>query len=92
MRESNKSLFTYIFYLFANFLRPFNTFDRESIIKGSKIIRMLFIKYDETKDMIATLKYADKLQKGREVNYKVLQWALEAFIVHSMDAKKAGIK
>lgn len=64
----------------------------EQIQKASRIIDMLFTKYEETQDLIATISYANKLQEGREVNNMVLRWALEAFIVHSDDAKRAGIR
>ncbi|XP_039251998.2 uncharacterized protein LOC120329438 [Styela clava] len=71
---------------------PFSNFDVPQLRMASTIVEMLFNKYSETKSLLATITYADKLQKGREVNYMVLRWALEAFIVHSMDAKRAGIK
>nr|ALM04212.1 phenoloxidase [Botryllus schlosseri] len=71
---------------------PFSSFDMDQVQKASRIIDMLFTKYDETQDLIATISYANKLQEGREVNNMVLRWALEVYIVHSNDAKRAGIR
>ena len=79
-------------WLIKFFFSPFSSFDSDQIQKATQVVEALFTKYDETQDLRATIGYADKLQKGREVNNMVLRWALEAFIVHSDDAKKAGIR